>query len=362
MPEPVLSPNAVYSAIPTVRLNGQPDDKVTAQLLAMQMSEYEGGMSSLELRFSNFGSFAGGVGSQVFEDGKILKLGVMLDVYGGDVSAPTQIFHGPVTALEGRYPKAGPPELIVLAEDPLQKARMARRTKTWDSATLSDIVSQIASQLGLTPQTSGLDANIDTEVQFNESDLHFLRRLLARNDADVQVVGTELHAAPRNSVQRNTISLEMNSQLHELRVIADLADQVSETTVTGWDYSQGSTISATSSATALGPGAGNTGSKWVEQALGKRSEHIAQLHPLNTGEAQSIADAEFTQRSERFVVAHGIAEGNPDLRVGTQLTLTGLGDRFNNTYYVTSTVHRFDTMGGYETDFTAECAYLGGAM
>ena len=73
MAEPVLSPNAVYSAIPTVRLNGQPDDKVTAQLLAMQMSEYEGGMSALELRFSNFGSFAGGVGSQVFEDGKDIE-------------------------------------------------------------------------------------------------------------------------------------------------------------------------------------------------------------------------------------------------------------------------------------------------
>ena len=52
-------------------------------------------------------------------------------------------------------------------------------------------------------------------------------------------------------------------------------------------------------------------------------------------------------------------EGNPNLRVGTYLQLAGLGPRFSNTYYATSTVHHFDTEGGYETQFCAECAYLG---
>jgi len=56
-----------------------------------------------------------------------------------------------------------------------------------------------------------------------------------------------------------------------------------------------------------------------------------------------------------------VAEGNPLLRVGSYLTLSGLGPRFSNTYYTTSTVHRFDSAAGYRTEFTAECAYLGGA-
>ena len=59
------------------------------------------------------------------------------------------------------------------------------------------------------------------------------------------------------------------------------------------------------------------------------------------------------------MLARGVAEGNPALRVGSYLTLTGLGPRFSNTYYATATVHRFDTEKGYETEFTAECAYLG---
>jgi phage protein D len=361
MPETVLSPDAVYSAIPTLRVGGQPDNKVTAQLLAMEMRESEGGMSALELRFSNQASFAGGQAGQIFEDGKVLKLGAQLDVYAGDVSSPTQIFHGQVTALEGRYPRFGSSELIVLAEDALQQARMARRTKTWDSATLSGVVEQVASQLGLTPRVDGLDTGIGTQIQFNETDLQFLRRLLARYDADMQVVGTELHAAPRASAQRNAVLLLMQSQLRELRVIADLADQVESTTVTGWDYSQGQTVSATSQTSSFGPGSGTSGADWATQALATRSEHLGQFAALNADEAQAIADAEFAQRVRRFVVAHGTAEGNAGLRVGTHLTLAGLGPRFSNTYYITATVHRFDPINGYETQFVAECAYLGGA-
>jgi phage protein D len=359
MPETPVTSDAVYCAIPTVQVDGQLNDKVSAQLLGMKMCEHEAGMSDLELRFSNFGSFAGGVGDQVFEDGTILKLGAALIVYAGQVTSPTEIFRGKITALEAIFPSDGPPELMVLAEDALQAARMNRRTKNWDNTSLSAIVQQVASGLSLTPVTTGLDATIGNEQQLNESDLHFLRRLLARYDADLQVVAAELHATPRSQAQRNTIQLDMNSQLHEVRVMADLAHQVTQITATGWDFKQGQTISVTSQTTTLGPGSGQAGTYWLPQAWGSRSEQLAQYAAVDQPDAQALVDAEFAQRSRRFVVARGVAEGNPMLRVGTYLTLTGLGPRFSNTYYTTAAVHRFDTEKGYATEFTAECAYLG---
>jgi phage protein D len=361
MPEQPLTNAAVYSAIPTVQVDGQFNDKIATQLLGMEMREQEAGMSSMELRLSNFGSFPGGLADLAFEDGKVVQLGTALKVYAGDVNSPTEIFRGKVTAIEGRYPRTGPPELVVLAEDALQGARMKRRTKTWDASSLGDIVTQVASQLGLTPVVSGLDANIGTEQQFNETDLRFLRRLLARYDADLQVVGDELHASPRSQVQRTSIALDMNSQLREVRVLADLAHQVTQVTATGWDYQQGQTISVTSQATSFGQGSGRTGKDWLGQALSTRSEQLGQFANLNATEAQALVDAEFVQRIRRFAVAHGVTEGNPDLRVGSWLTLTGLGPRFSNDYYTTAAVHRFDTDKGYETEFIAESAYLGAA-
>lgn len=361
MPETPLTTNAVYSAIPTIKVDGQLNEMIAVQLLAMEMREQEAGMSSMELRLSNFGSFQGGLGDLVFEDGKVFKLGTALKVYAGDVDSPTEIFRGTVTAIEARYPQMGPPELVVLSEDALQGARMHRRTKTWDVSSLGAIVTQIASQLSLTPQVNGLDASLGIEQQFNETDLRFLRRLLARYDADLQVVGDELHASPRSQVQRNAIQLDMNSQLRSVRVLADLSHQVSQVTATGWDYKQGQSIHVTSQSTAFGQGSGQTGKDWLGIALSTRSEHLGQFANLNQAEAQALVDAEFLQRIRRFVVAHGLSEGNPNLRIGSWLTLTGIGPRFSNPYYVTATVHRFDTERGYETEFTAECAYLGAA-
>jgi len=361
MPEQPLTTDAVYSAIPTIQVDGRFNDMIAGQLLGMEMREHETGMSSMELRFSNFGSFSGGLADLVFEDGKVLQLGTVLKVYAGNVNSPTEIFRGKVTALEGRYPRMGPPELIILAEDALQGARMKRRSKTWEVSSLGNIVTRIASQLGLAPVVSGLDVSIGTEQQFNETDLRFLRRLLARYDSDLQVVGGELHASPRGQVQRNAIELDMNSQLREVRVIADLAHQVTQVTATGWDYQQGQAISVTSKTNAFGRGSGQTGKDWLGRALSTRSEQLGQFSSLNAAEAQALVDAEFVQRMRRFAVAHGVAEGNPNLRVGSWLTLTGLGPRFSNDYYTTMAVHRFDTNKGYETEFTAESAYLGSA-
>lgn len=359
--EAALSQLAYYSATPTIQIDGQPNDKVTALLLSMEMREREGGMSALELRFSNFASLAGGTGDFAFEDGTVLKLGAAVQVYAGDVSSPTEIFRGKITALEGRFHNNGAPDLVILAEDALQGARMTRRTKNWESTTLADIVQEVAGDLGLTPVTDGLDTNIGTQQQFNESDLQFLRRLLCRYDADLQVVGTELHATPRSQAQRNTVTIDLNSQLREVRVLADLANQVSQVTATGWDYNQGQTISATSQTTSFGPGSGTNGSDWLQQALSSRSDQLGQFVTLDAQEAQSLVDADYAERTRRFVVAHGVSEGNPNLRVGSYLTINGLGQRFSNTYYTTATVHRYDTENGYETRFTAECAYLGDA-
>jgi Bacteriophage probable baseplate hub protein len=330
-------------------------------LLGMEMRESEGGMSSIELRFSNFGSFAGSLADFVFEDGAVLKLGAEVKVFAGDVTSPTEIFRGKITGLEQRFPGDGPPDLIALAEDALQAARMKQRSKTWENVSLADVAKQVAGDLGLTPVVDGLDQSIGTQQQFNESDLHFLRRLLARYDADLQVVGTELHASPRAQAQRNTLELDMGGQLRKLRVLADLSHQVSQVTVTGWDYQQGQTISATSQTTSLGPGSGKNGKDWLEQALSQRSLSLGQFANLDSNDAQALADAEFAQRTRRFVVANGVTEGNPSLRVGSYLSLFGLGARFSNTYYTIATIHRYDTNSGYETEFTAECAYLGGA-
>lgn len=360
MSEAPLSTLALYAARPTLRVNGAENDRASGLVTSMDMVEHESGLSTLELRFTNVA--ADGVGSSdfAFEDEGTLKLGDRIGVYSGDENGPTEIFAGLIFALEAEFSEDGAPALVVLAEDKLQQARMKRRTRAFDDQSIAQIARTIAQDLGLTPQIDGFSDPIGVQVQLNESDLAFLRRLLARYDGDVQIVGTELHVAPRASVQRGTIELALRSQLRRARVLADLAHQVNEITVTGWDAAQGQRVTGrSSSGNDRGPGRGRNGADLLSNFLGRRTHHIGHLSISTSGEADAIAAAAFDERRRRFVTVEATAEGNPALRVGTHVTLSGLGPRFSNTYYVVSCRHRFDLQRGYETDFTGECAFLG---
>jgi phage protein D len=359
MPEAALSTNALYSARPTLRLNGREQERLTGLLLALEMNEQEDGLSTLELKLSNWANNASGGADFAFEDEAVLKLGDRLAIYTGEEAAPQEIFSGTASALEAEFREDGAPTLTVLAEDKLQLARFRRRTKAHTAATVAGIAQAIASDLGLTPQISGLSQSCGTQLQCNESDLAFLRRLLARYDGDVQIAGTELHAAPRGQIRRGAVTLERGSQLRRVTVLADLAHQVNEVTVTGWDAKAGSRITSRSSGANQGPGSGRTGASLLQNALARREHHLGHLAVLDSSEGTALADAAYDERQRRFVTATGTAEGNPAIRVGTHLTLAGLSPRFNNTYYVVRCCHRFDQQRGYETDFTAESAFLG---
>lgn len=360
MPESPTTPQALYRARPTVRLQGQEHSRVRELVVAMAMNEQEGGLSSLELRLTNVASLVGGEAELAFEDDRLLRLGAGISIYAGDETAPQEIFRGWISGLEAEFLENDAPQLVVLAEDGLQRGRMMRRTAVHEAGSIAAIVRRLAPGLGLNPVISGFTTPIGPQVQLDESDLAFLRRLLLRHDGDLQIVGGDLQVSPRGDGRRGTLELHMHRQLRRTRILADLAHQHTEVSVGGWDAAQGQRVLARSSGVHSGPGQGRSGAQVLERTLGQRSHHIAHLAASSGAEAQALADAAFDADARRFLCVEGTAEGNPALRVGTHLTLRGLGDRFDNTYAVTRACHRFDLKRGYETDFEAECAFWGG--
>jgi phage protein D len=360
--ESPASPNAIYAARPIIEVDGQRNDTVLQQLVELVVRESEGGLSSLEARFLNIRNTERGGTDLAFEysDLDLLSLGRRVAVRAGDEQNPVEIFRGDISALEFVARSGDPPQLVVLAEDALQKSRMRRRTELHENRNVAELVQAVAARIGLRPVVDRLQERLDPVMQLNESDLAFLRRLLARFDADLQVVGEELHASPRADVRRGTITLELGSQLFSVRVMADLAGQATAVTFSGWDAGQGQAITATSTLTSLGPGQGRTGSAILGATLGERNEHLGNLAVKNESEARAVVNAAHTQRARQFLRVEGESQGNPSIRVGTHLALSGLGPRFDNSYYVTAVRHRYDLNSGYCSLFEAEGAFFGG--
>jgi phage protein D len=359
--ETAISTDPRYPSRPTVRLDDQENEAVSARISTFRVTEQAGGLSSLELHLQNFADGARDRGDPefFFEDEADVRLGTRISLYSGDENHPREIFRGVVSGLEVDFSEGTAAEVVVMAEDALQRARLARRTKVWDELRLSALAEEVAQGAGLTPRITGFSEAVGTHVQLNESDLAFLRRLLDRYDGDLQIVANDLQVSPRRDVDRGTVELALGRQLRRARFVVDLAHQVSEVTTSGWDPDRGQRVSATSQGANLGPGEGRSGATLLEEALARRSEHVGHPTVKTDAEARALADAAFDRRARRFVVLEGTAEGNPLIRVGTKLRVTSTPRRFANTYYVVHASHRYDSERGYETDFEAECAYLG---
>lgn len=359
MAEVALTQSELYSARPGILIDERYLDKVNNALLEMDFREEENAMSSLALRMQNIASDEQGGADFAFEQEEEFFLGSKITIMAGDEEAQQELFSGVITALEAVFSEESAPELLVLAEDVLQSARMATRTKTYDSQNVSALVNDVTSQLGLNVNVNGLSEGEGPWVQLNESDMAFLKRILHRYDACMFFKGGQLFAGKSSQSQNNPLELELYSQLRSVKFIADLAHQVTGTSVAGWDQQAGRKVTANSTGLNSGPGQGRKSAQILEQAIGTRNEHVGHIAVKNDQEAQALADTAFDMRARQFVVAEGVAEGNAALRVGTNVKLTGTSPRFENTYAVIAVRHRYDNSRGYETEFKAQSAYLG---
>jgi uncharacterized protein len=341
---------------PTIVVDGQDRPTLASGLLSLLIIEDTQGLYRCEMVIGNWGSLNNRIGylyfdRQVLDFGKGLKVKVENDT----------LFDGRIMALEGRFPEGSPPTLVVLTEDRFQDLRMTRRTRTFDNISDSSLLSQIASDHGLSPNVNLSGPTHKVLAQVNQSDLAFARERARAAGAELWIDGTTLHASNRAGRAGDTLNLAHGSNLREFNVIADLARQRTAVVASGWDVSGKQAISyeAGSSLISGDLNGDQSGMSLLQSSLGERKETLAHTVPLASDEAQAVAEAYCRTMAWRFVVGHGVTETDARLHVGTTVNLSNLGSLFNGRYYVTEVRHKFDTLHGLHSEFTAERPGIG---
>ena len=351
----------LYTASPTVEVGGMSYPLIASNLERMRVVEALGGLSSLELVLTDSVTRDDGTMAHAAGAGSPLELGAGIRVFAGAAEVRAfEIFDGQITAIESELRDAGAPTFTVLAEDRLFPARRKRRTRLFDDSPLSDVLDAIASDYGLTAEVrDGVDTTARDWMQLDETDLAFLRRILHLCDADVQIVGDRLQVGRVGMDRRSLVALTAGSNLKQVRITADIAEQVSEIRLASFDPGTGEPADATAPASGFGPGTGKTGADLLAEKFSAVTMHSGRSGPLTDSEADMLAQYDSDRRARAFVTARGTAQGNGELRVGSWIELGGVNAQFANQYSVVRAVHRFDRLHGYETDFEAQCAYLG---
>jgi phage protein D len=341
---------------PTVVVDNEVNGPLGGGLLTLMIVENTNGLYRCEAKFGNWGE-KNSTTDFLYFDRSVLDFGKDFEIKLGNDS----IFKGKIMGLEGNFPEGQSPEISVLAEDRFQDLRMTRRTRTFADVSDADVIKQIATDHGLTPDVDVPGPTYKVLAQVNQSDLAFIRDRARSIDAEVWMSDKTLHAKAHTGRNGDKLQMTYGNQLREFNVLADLAMQRTSVAVNGWNISnkEAMQFEATDSAISSELNGDTSGVSILQSALGQRKEALAHTIPLNDQEAQHEAEAFFRMSARRFVVGHGTAETNKSLRAGSQLDLQGLGPLFNGKYYVAEVKHIFDSTKGLRSEFRSERVGIG---
>jgi phage protein D len=346
----------IHSARPTINIAGQNDNGLSEGLQRLEIYETIQGLYRCEAVFANWGSRNGHVDYLYFDRSK-LDFGVAFKaIWVGDT-----IFEGRIMAMEASFPEADAPQITVLAEDRFQDLRMTRRTRSFADMSDSDVVQQVASEHGLQASVNMSGPTHKALAQVNQSDLAFLRDCARSLDAELWMDGTTLNAETRASRRGSPLELTQGHELRSFVACADLASQRTTVSANGWDVAAKAALNfqADDSTISQELNGDTSGVSILKSAFGQRDEAISHTVPFTTDEAQNAAQSYFKACARRFVVGHGVAETQSELRVGAVVNLKNLGPLFSGQYYLVEVRHRFDSRMGIRTEFVGERAGLG---
>ena len=149
---------------------------------------------------------------------------------------------------------------------------------------------------------------------------------------------------------QETIRLEWRKNLLNFSPRLSTAGLVNEVVVRGWDPIRKQRILATvkREATKSAP-ISPAGLEQISKGSGGRSQRVIDVPVSSFLEAEAMAENILRNQQVTAISGSGTCLGNPAIRVGGKLELSGIG-RFTGSYFITRVTHTISE-GGYLTSF-----------
>ena len=283
-----------------------------------------------------------GVDSQPFRIGKALEV----RLGAADELVAHTLFKGEVVTIEPEF-GAGGCSVRVRAYDRAHVLHRSRRVRTFQDQTTSDIVKKIVTEAGLVARCDVAGEPHAFVQQDNETDWDLIWRLADRAGLEFFVDGEvgEL----RRPTAKDAVELEWPGTLRSFSPRVTAVQQVREATLRAHDPQTKQVIVARADRpeqiAQIGLGRGG-----IVGAFDAATVHVATEPVASEAEGRVLAQALLDRLANGYIAAEGVAPGNPRIRAGTTVKVTGVGSSFSGTYRVATSTHVLRS-GSYETQF-----------
>jgi phage protein D/phage baseplate assembly protein gpV len=280
-----------------------------------------------------------------------LEIGRELEVRMGsmDESTTQTLFKGEIVTVEPDF-HAGGVAMVVRAYDRTHRMMRTRKQRSFIQQKSSDIIKKVCSEHGIRANVTASSDVHQFILQHNETDFDFVLRLARRIGFELTVDAGNAKFAPPNA-NGEKVELTYPDELRAFRPRITAVQQVQTVNVRGFDFQNKRSVVRTKTRpqqiTAAGISRSTVANKFPQAVL-----EIAGQSFTTTGEADSMAQAALDQLANAYLAAEGTCDGDPRIKAGVLLQISGVGKNYSGTYRVAKSVHVIRGGGGYETQWS----------
>ncbi len=284
-----------------------------------------------------------------YKIGDAISIGMEVDRSEGDTSQGALIT-GEITAVEPIFDAMGPTVVRLRGYDKSHRLHRIQKSRTFTQSTDSEIVKMLASEAGLGVEADSTSVTHEHVYQFNQTDFDFIRERARRVGFVFFAKDDKLIFKKPGTVGTDGPELAAGDQLQRFLPRLSSAGQHTTVQVRGWDRMEKRAIEGSAGSPTFNYRAGSQKNGGSTARAFQASELIVHGFPVTTtSEATTIAHSLLDEREASFLQGEGTCRGDPAIKPGVRLKLTGLGASFTGKYFVTRATHRY-SRNGYTTE------------
>ena len=330
-----------------VKINGSPlEEKIQGAVTRATIRSHLDRSDTFQLEIDS--------GMEYLVDSAYFDLGAAIQISLGQADDMTMVFDGEITAWFCEFVDGKGMKFTVRGADRSHRMHRSVRNRAFNVDSDSAAVKQIAGEYGLSPEVTDTAVYQDVRIQMNQTDHAFIRDRARRLGWIYRVEGKKLIFAPPSFEDSGkAFSTEENIATWDIGM--DLSPVVTKVQVYGWDMVKKKPITsdAAPGKELWAPSGSQFGPKLAKKYFGEAPAQVMDIPVATQDEADDVAKGLFQKLSENCLKGPVTVAGDPELKVGTLVSLNGLGKALDGSYLAGEIVHIYTRDSGYVTRIMA---------
>lgn len=260
------------------------------------------------------------------------------------------LFVGQVTALEHGYTPDHGHEIRVRGYDVLHRLRKRQSVRAHVQVTTLDLALELVADLGLTVQATEPGPLWPQLIQHRQSDFELLQESAEKCGLYLALRENTLHLLTLQG-SGEPVPLTLGETLLEARLEINADTVYRSVAAAGWDASHMTTRKGQAARARVGRTVATELAPARVGGSGKRE--LIDEDILNENHATGLAQAELDVRAAREVTLWGIAEGDPRLRPGAPVDISGVSEAVEGHYVLSTVTHSINTTQGFLSEISS---------